>query len=128
MVRSKQNTKEVALPKTFVPRVWETVDGRCTIVKEIRRRYETLRQDVGGESVQKDMLCQRAVFMDLCMETMEIEGATTGRLDAGTYTQMSNALLGLLKALGLNRHVKRADDLRNYIEQRTATTKAGGAA
>ena len=128
MASMRQKTKEVTLPKTFTPKFWEAVDGRYAIAKEITRRYETLREDAGAESEQRDMLCQRAVFIGVCLETMECEAVAAGRFDAGVYTQMSNALLGLLKALGLNRHIKRAEDLRTYIEQRTATTKAEGAA
>jgi len=118
MAKMRQKTKEVALPKKFTPRFWEAVDRRYAIAKEITRRYETLRQDTGAESAQRDMLCQRAVFMGVCLETMECEAVATSKFDAGVYTQMSNALLGLLKALGLDRHIKRAEDLRTYVAER----------
>lgn len=113
-------TKKVAkVPKTFTPRFWDELDGRYGIAKEIRRRYEVLRADAGGDlSTQRDMLCQRAVFIGVCLETLETEAAETGEFDAGVYTQMSNALLGLLKALGLDRQVKKATDLRAYLEER----------
>lgn len=114
----EQRKKELAIPKSFVPRFWDEVDGRYSIAKEIRRRYETLRDDTGAESYQKDMLCQRAVFIGVQLETMECEAAETGKFDPGVYTQMTNSLLGLLKALGLERAIKDSGDLRTYIAER----------
>ncbi len=120
MAKMRQNsTKEVVIRKTFVPRLWEEIDGRYAIAKEIRRRYQTLKQDTGSsKSQQRDMLCQRAVFMGVCLETMEVEAVRTGNYDAGVYTQMSNALLGLLKALGLDRPNRSAEDFQTYLAER----------
>jgi len=70
--------------------------------------------------MQREMLCQQAVFISVCLETMQHEAVATGEFDAGVYTQMSNALLGLLKTLGLERHVKKAGGLRDYIRERQA--------
>ncbi|MCP5404603.1 MAG: hypothetical protein H6922_00040 [Pseudomonadaceae bacterium] len=82
-------TKKTAkVPKTFTPRFIEEVDGRFGVAKELRRRYEALRADVGAEeSAQRDMLARRAVFMGMCLETMEADGIETGHFDAGVYTQ-----------------------------------------
>ncbi len=98
----------------FRPRFWEDADGRCAAVKEIKRRLDRLREDAGADSYQKEMLCERAVFMALRLETMETE-ATEGRaFEAGSYGQAVNTFLGLLKALGLERKVK-AVGLKAYI-------------
>lgn len=116
MARTKGRTREVAIPKDFTPRFWDGLDGRYAIAKEITRRYEVLREDAGAESEQRDMLCQRAVFIGVCLETMECEAVASGKFDAGVYTQMSNALLGLLKALGLERRVRSGQTLQTYLE------------
>ena len=89
------------------------------VVKEIRRRYETLRADTGAESYQKELLCQRAIFIAVQLETMECMAAETGQFEAGVYSNMTNTLLGLLKALGLERHVVEAIDLKTYMAERT---------
>lgn len=115
--RKEQRAKRIAIPTTFQPRFWEEVDGRYAIAKEIRRRYETLRNDVGSDSYQKELLCQRAVFVGVQLETMECEATESGKFDPGVYTQMTNTLLGLLKALGLDRHVKDVTSLKSYIEE-----------
>ena len=116
--RTKNKQKAIELPSTFVPRIWESVDGRYAIGKVIKSRYEALREDTNASSAQRDILCQRAVFLALCLETQEIEAATTGKFDSGSYTQMSNALLGLLKALGLDQKVKKVGDLKDYLDAR----------
>jgi hypothetical protein len=108
--------KRGTVPARFEPRFWEGADGRCANVKEINRRYERLRQDAGADSCQKELLCQRAVFISLQLETAERVATEGGKFDAGVYTQMTNSLMGLLRALGLERKVK-AVGLRAYVNQ-----------
>ena len=118
MPRKRKPKSEVnGLPSRFVPQFWMKTDRRSLAVREVRRRYRELKDHTGADSSQKDMLCQRAVFIGVQLETMEIE-AVEGKapLDAGRYTQMVNALLGLLKALGLERQMKRVVDLKAYVE------------
>lgn len=107
------------MPERFEPRFWQDADGRCASVKEINRRYERLLRDSGADSYQKDLLCQRAVFISLQLETAERVATETGKLDAGVYTQMTNSLMGLLRALGLERKVK-AIGLKAYVNQERA--------
>jgi hypothetical protein len=106
------------VPERFVPRFWEDADGRQLAVREIKRRYEQLRTDVGAESYQKDLLCQRATFVAIQLETMEAAAVQGEAFNPGVYTQMVNALLGLLKALGLERHAKQVVSLQTYVQER----------
>lgn len=119
MAKSReQQPKSVAIPEKFVPQFWDAVDGRCGIVKEIRRRYEILKQDAGVESYQKDLLCQRAIFIGVQLETMECIAAAEGKFDPGCYTQMVNALSGLLSKLGLERQFPNRKSLKAYVQER----------
>jgi hypothetical protein len=115
----RNGKRVVTIPERFVPQFWSEADGRCALVKEIRRRVEVLRQDTGADSAQKRTLCERAVFIALQLETMEREAVDNGKLDLGVYTQGTNALLGLLRALGLERRVKSAHDLKSYLGERS---------
>lgn len=115
-VVAKHRKKEVAVPKAFVPKFWDELDGRCIVAKEIRRRYEELASDTGADSVQKQMLVQRAVFINLRLEAIECEAAQGEPFDAGLYASMTNSLNGLLSKLGLNKQIKNADDLQSYLE------------
>jgi hypothetical protein len=110
-----RRTKDLTLPNRFVPQFWHDVDGRCGVIKEIRRRYEHLKQDVGADSYQKDLLIQRTVFVSLQLETMETKAAETGEFDPGVYTQMVNALSGLLSKLGLERKARTVPNLKTYV-------------
>lgn len=114
----EQRTKEVSLPEKFVPQFWDAVDGRFGVVKEIRRRYEVLKQDAAAESYQKDLLCQRAIFLGVQLETLEAVAVAEGKFDAGIYTQMVNALSGLLSKLGLERQIPKAKNLKAYMKER----------
>src|SRR5437773_2372163 len=95
----------VTLPRRFEPRFWEDADQRHHKVRLIKKRHVQLKQDTGADCVQRDWLCQRACFLSVVLETMEVVLAE-GRegFDLGAYTQATNTLTGLLKTLGLERH------------------------
>lgn len=119
MAKSKQTTEKwVSLPARFEPRFWEDADGRCAVIRQIRTRYEDLRADAGADSFQKDILCQRATFLLAYLETMERKAIEDGQFDPGVWSNMTNTLLGVLKALGLERRAKKVD-LRQYVEAKS---------
>ncbi len=109
--------KAAKLPKTFTPRFIDDVDGRYAAAKELRSRYLALKADTGSESTQRDLLCRRAVFLSVLLETQECEAVETGKLDMGGYVQAVNSLQGLLKTLGLDKKVQQATDLRTYLSE-----------
>lgn len=111
----KQN--EIILPDRFVPEFWKDQDHRNAVVRAIRDRYEDLKRDCGADSMQKDMLCQRAVFVALQLEWFEIKAVNTGKIDCGRYTQLVNCLTGLLRSLGLERKVKTVENLADYVKK-----------
>jgi hypothetical protein len=111
--------REIALSKRFKPKFWQEQDNRVAVVKEIRRRVETLKRDTGADSYQKQLLCERAIFVAIQLETMECDAlAGKGRLDAGLYCQAVNTLSGLLAKLGLERKVQQAGDLKAFLKER----------
>lgn len=99
---TKAKRNGAALPNQFVPAFYEQIDKRLAACRIIKERVETLKDHSGADSFQKELLCQRAIFIALQLETMEVNAIENGHLETGVYTQMSNALLGLLKALGLD--------------------------
>jgi len=116
--RSTRDRKSVSIPGRFKPRFWEDSDGRCSVVKAILQRYELLKSHTASESIQRDMLCQRAAFISIILETQEVKAAEGGDLDLGVYTQGTNALSGLLKSLGLEKRLKDISDLKSYLEEK----------
>ena len=114
---AKHKKKAVEVSTKFVPKFWEDIDKRCAIVREVRTRYKELIEHTGADSVQKTMLVQRAVFINIRLETMECEAAQGGRFDEGVYTQMVNTLTGLLNKLGLDRSEADAQmNLKAYVK------------
>ncbi|MBL7644652.1 MAG: hypothetical protein JNK74_00545 [Candidatus Hydrogenedentes bacterium] len=115
--REERRAKTPAtLPERFEPRFWETTDQRQGVVKEIRRRLEALRDDAGVDRVQKEMLVRRAIFISIQLETMEVQSVEGGEFQAGVYTQMTNALSGLLSKLGLEQQTtKKVVNLHEYV-------------
>lgn len=115
--RAERRAKTPAtLPGRFEPRFWETTDQRQGVVKEIRRRLEALRDDAGVDSVQKEMLVRRAIFISIQLETMEVQSVETGEFQPNIYAQMTNSLLGLLSKLGLEKQaIKKVVNLDEYV-------------
>jgi len=122
----KKPDKEIELPTKFVPQFWNNSDGRISVVRIIRQRYEELKADCGANSVQKDILCQRATFVCIQLETMEVEATKTGKFSSGKYTQMLNTLMGLLRTLGLERQAKQVECLESYVIEKKKKRKKNG--
>lgn len=118
MRQKKTNT----LPARFKPHFLEDADGRIATVKELRRRIELLKTDTASDSYQKDILCERAVFIACQLETQERAAIEGGEFHAGTYTQMVNALVGLLRSLGLRRQAKEVESLESYAAKKSRRT------
>ena len=105
------------LPQVWEPKTLESADGRFAVIKTLKAKVEALKADTGADSVQKEILCERAGFLIALLETQEVIAVEQGVLDAGSYVQTTNCLIGLLRHLGLKR-VCRVKSLSQYIEQK----------
>ena len=99
--RERQARQPATLPSRFQPRFLTTADQRQKVIKLIRRRLERLISEAGCDSIQKEMLANEAIFISVQLETMRVNALEGEAFDAGVYTQMVNALSGLLSKLGL---------------------------
>jgi hypothetical protein len=118
--RRAKRRKHQPIPAEFVPRFWDDLDRRLHPAKEIVRRVERLKRDSGADSYPRHLLCERAAFLSVLLESAEVEAGRSGRLDVGAYIQGLNALTGLLKALGLGKAATDVGDLRSYLGGRPA--------
>ncbi|MBB03629.1 MAG: hypothetical protein CMJ47_13365 [Planctomyces sp.] len=115
--RADRRAKNPAtISNRFVPRFWEDADQRQVAIKRIRQRYEELATDAGVDSVQKEILAQRAVFLELQIAKMELAVVEGEDVELGTLTQMTNSLKGLLRDLGLDRQQAQVLDLDEYVK------------
>jgi len=118
---SARKRKTISLSGRFVPHFFEDCDGRIATVKRIKKRLEALRRDAHVDNVQREMLAQRAVFLALQLESMERRAAEGEAIEAGVYSQGCNALLGLLRALGLvTKHRAKRQSLKEYVDEKDA--------
>jgi hypothetical protein len=117
---SPRGNRTEKIPKGSLPQVWEpkalsNADGRWTVIKVLKEKIERLKNDVGCDSFQKEMLCERAGFLTAILETMETNAIEKGQLDAGCYTQSLNALVGILRQLGMKKITKKCS-LNEYVK------------
>src|SRR5437667_311143 len=117
--RRQRKRLDLALSKTFHPRFLEDAGSRIAVVRTIRKRVELMKSHAGGdESYQRELLCKRAVFIATLLETLEVRALEGEPLDWGSYVQACNGLCGLLGRLGLEKRIKSAGGLKDYLESK----------
>lgn len=97
------------VPGQFVNGWLDALDGRLTLARELRERYQVLTDDLGGAdhlSYAQRSLCERALWLEFWLARQEQELAAGKDFDAGKWTQACNALSGLFAKLGLERRAR----------------------
>lgn len=108
--------KPTALPGQFVPRFWHEIDGRLSIKKRIRKLYRQLKEESGADTLAKDILCQRAAFLIISMQTAEVNAIESGELDEAVAAKQAANLVNILTKLGLDNQAKpRGTSLKQYV-------------
>jgi len=110
--------RQMTLPDRFEPRFWEELGEYLPARRVLLERYERLCEDAGVDSIQKELIAQRAVFLSVRLETMEVVALRTGKINGGQYTQAVNSLVGLLRSLGLERHIYEGGGVEAYLKQK----------
>jgi hypothetical protein len=119
------------LPTRF-SRDWPwAIDRRTVLAREIAADLGDFYQDLGGLpslSVMERVLVERAVFLRrriLDHERAVLAGAA-GTLTPNEHTAAINALLGVLKALGLKRKARDAGSLAEWLRASETAPEAAG--
>ena len=117
---------KVSVPVKFDVNFLEQCDARKRAVRLMKKRYLTLREHTGAEgTAQKEILVRRATFLSLYLESLEIQAMSGAEVNMSTYSALSNSLTGLLKALGISKHMKSAVSVTEYLaEQEKKTPKS----
>ena len=101
------------------------LDGRLGLARELRQRFETLTNDLGGSdslSYSQRSLCERALWLEYWLSRQEAELANGGEFDVGKWVQAANSLQGIFAKLGLKRVPKDVTNLQTWIKRREAVT------
>jgi hypothetical protein len=104
--------------KGFSLRLIGEADSRFAVVKAMRRRLEELKRDAGVDTVSKEWLAARAVFLVGYLESQELDALEGKQIDWRQYLMATRSLTDVLNRLGLEREAKSAQRLNEYIEQR----------
>lgn len=116
--------KNSEVPTQFQTGWLGELDGRQSLAKELRQRFQSLCTDLGGLdtlSYSQRSLVERAIWLELWLSREEQQLAKGKEFDVGRWTQGCNALLGVLKNLGLERRQKDVPDLQTYLRNKKAT-------
>lgn len=123
-MESSKATRPADVAK-FEPGWLGSVDRRTSMYMALRARLSELHTDLGGAenlSVQRHMICERVVFIEMQVRDMETRALNGDReVDFGRYGFLSNVLTGLLKTLGLDRQTKPIQSLQDYIASKEAS-------
>ena len=102
--------------KGFSLRLIGEADSRFAVVKAMRRRLEELKRDAGVDTVSKEWLAGRAVFLVGYLESQELDALEGKQIEWRQYLMATRSLSDVLSKLGLDREVKSAQRLSEYIE------------
>ncbi|MGQ7242942.1 hypothetical protein ACUN9V_05695 [Salinicola sp. V024] len=113
--------KQPEFPVSYSSDWLEKLDGRTILARAVHQRYAALTDDLGGVdalSYQRRSLAKRAIYIEAVIERHEAALSRGEDVDMGRLTQATNSLIGLLKALGLERKARDVS-LTDYIKARS---------
>ena len=109
------------VPAKFTPGFLDSLDLRFEVGAVAKRIYNELVTALGGQdslSPQRLLLVERVVWTHIALQKLEVEFATTTKLDLNGYGQLVHVLVSLLRTLGLNRVPVNVPSLHEYLEPR----------
>lgn len=108
-------------PKRFETNFLQKLDSRTRSWKILNASFTEVCADLGGQeglSHIQQTLCERYVFLEFFLKTMEARIAAQPKNSAkliSRWIQALNSLLGLSKTLGLERRTRQIENLQSYI-------------
>lgn len=119
MARDRKTKLLVSMPAKYEPDFEKRIDRRTVVGTALLSRLAAIMSDLGGTetlSHAKASLCKRAVWLEAVVESHEQNLANSQEVDLGAYTQSINSLLGIYRALGIERRQKPLRSLRDVMQ------------
>ena len=119
-----KDDKSPAIPEQFQTGWLTALDGRLSLARELRERYQALTDDLGGAdqlSYAQRSLSERALWLEYWLASQERELASGSEFDVGKWVQAANSLQGIYSKLGLHRVERNVPTLRDFIAKREAS-------
>ncbi len=104
------------------------LDSRTALAREMRDRYQTMTDDLGGAdrlSYAQRSLAERALWLEYWLASQERELANGNDFAVGQWTQACNALQGIYSKLGLQRQAREVPSLSEYLAKKEAAKEGG---
>ncbi len=109
------------VPSTFTPRFWEKhADSRSLVTRRVLARRKEYEEAVQCDSPQVESIIQRIAFLEIVLETMEVEAQESGTFDINKFTTATNTLMVCLRAIGLERKAKPVSGSLQELKERYA--------
>jgi hypothetical protein len=105
-----------AIPAKFYPGWRAGTDKRFRVAKVASKHHDDLTSAVGGDPTpQEAILIERVVWGHMRLQQIEQAFLTTGTFDTPQWIGLTNALVGLLRTIGLKRVAKKAPTLAELL-------------
>jgi hypothetical protein len=109
------------VPPRFTTGWLGDLDGRLSLAKELRQRFESMTNDLGGSdslSYVQRSLCERALWLEFWLSQQERDLANGTDFNVSGWIQATNSLQGIFSKLGLRRRAKDVPTLDGWIASR----------
>ena len=110
------------LPERYRDNWLAEIDLRYAPARKATETLLELQEALGGAaelSPQQRMLCERATWLHLRLQSMEAEYLAGAGLDTRDYVAMTSTLVSVLHRLGMKRATRRVPSLSEYLEGST---------
>jgi hypothetical protein len=121
---STDTGKSTPVPDRFRSGWLEALDGRLSLARDLRERFDTVCNDLGGAdrlSYMQRSLVERGLWLEYWLSQQERELARDADFDVGKWVQAANSLQGIYSKLGLQRKAKDVPSLAEYLAKREAS-------
>ena len=109
--------------KTYEVHSLDQADGRFGVVKRLRARMNKLLKETNADTVAKQVLCTRAMFLLSYIETQEVRSMNRKTIDWSLYLKVLRQLTDVLAKLGLDKAADSAKTLESYLASKSKKPK-----
>ncbi len=110
--------KSGPVPERYRPGWLDALDGRLSLARDLRQRFDEVCADLGGKdrlSYMQRSLVERGLWLEFWLSTQERELAGGNEFDVGRWVQAANSLQGIYSKLGLQRQAREVPTLQAYL-------------
>ena len=123
MENGTKTTDSGPVPERFRAGWLDALDGRLSLARDLRQRFDEVCADLGGKdrlSYMQRSLVERGLWLEFWLANQERELAKNEPFDVGKWVQAANSLQGIYSKLGLQRQARDVPDLQDWLKRKEA--------